>query len=214
MKYIETFENFTPIVIKNKKPYKVKKNLPTSIQFLQRRIKSLRKRLDDQYMGTPKKGQRGRFDMNKDKNDKIQKLKDLQFKQLKQAEYLKNNPIKESRENVVHRKVYWLVPTDNRLEDSLVKLFKQYTEWDTPVKPVSDALVLADHIRKILKPFGPIMIITLNFSIDILNDKIVRGPSFRAWDIKDQEGLEKEEFIKVGKVNLEDYEINAYKYNL
>jgi hypothetical protein len=32
----------------------------------------------------------------------------------------------ESRENVIDRKVYWIAPTDERLEDALVQLYKLY----------------------------------------------------------------------------------------
>jgi hypothetical protein len=119
MKYIKSFDNFKPNVIKNQKPYKVKKNMARGINFLQKRIKSLRRRLDDQSMGTPKSGQRGRFDMNRDKNDKIQKLKDLQFKQLQQAEYLRANPIKENSENKVDLKEILSEP--NLKDEDLVK---------------------------------------------------------------------------------------------
>jgi hypothetical protein len=122
--------------------------------------------------------------------------------------------LKRFGEDIVDRKVYWIVPTDNRLEDALVQLYKQYTEWDTPVKPVNDALGLASFIRKSIKPKGPLMVVTLEFSIDQLTDKVVKGPSFRGWDFKDIPSLEAEKFIKVGKVNVEDYEIDALKYNL
>ncbi len=212
MKYIKTFEKFTPIIIKNKKPYKVKKNLSKSIQFLQRRIKSLRKRLDDQSMGNPKKGQRNRIDMNNDKNDKIQKLKNLQLNQLQQAEYLKNNQIKESNKNINNKKVYWLIPTDNRLEDSIVKLYKQYQINNNIIELISAALSNADDIKAYLKPKELIMIITVEFSINKLNT--IKEPLFKAWPITDKSSLEKEGFIYVGKINLEDYEIDALKYNL
>jgi hypothetical protein len=120
----------------------------------------------------------------------------------------------ESRENVIDRKVYWIAPTDERLEDALVQLYKQYTDWETPIQPVSDALGLADNIRKILRPKGPLMIITLRFSIDEIKDKVVKGPSFQGWDFEDRQELEEEKYIPVGKINVEDYEIDAIKYNL
>ena len=107
MKYIQTYENFKPIKVNSDKPYKLKKNLPKSIKFLQRRIKSLRKRLDNDnggnIMGTPKKGQRSRNDMNNDKNQKIKQLGHLTFKQLQQAAHLKthdtNSLVKENVDN-------------------------------------------------------------------------------------------------------------------
>lgn len=97
MRYIETYDNFKPIVNKLlDKPYKVKKNIDKSIQFLQRRIKSLRKRLDDDNQTDDR---RTRSDMNKDKNEKIQKLKHLTFKQTQQNAYLRANPVKEGIES-------------------------------------------------------------------------------------------------------------------
>ena len=120
----------------------------------------------------------------------------------------------ESRENVIDRKVYWIAPTDERLEDALVQLYKQYTDWETPVQPITDALKLADDIRKILRPKGPLMVITLRFSIDELKDKVVKGPNFQGWDFKDKQALESEKFISVGNINVEDYEIDAMKYNV
>lgn len=96
MRYLKTYDNFQPVVNKLlDKPYKVKKNIGKGIKFLQRRIKSLRTRLDDEKQ---KDDRRQRSDMNQDKNDKIQKLKDLTFKQLQQSEYLKVNPVKEDLE--------------------------------------------------------------------------------------------------------------------
>jgi hypothetical protein len=120
----------------------------------------------------------------------------------------------ENRENIVDRKVYWFVPTDKRLEDALVQLYKQYTEWETPVQPINDALGLADDIRKNIQPKGHLMIITLEFSIDELKNKVVKRPRFSGWDFADEKELKEENFIPVGKINIEDYEIDAIKYNL
>lgn len=90
MKYIKEYEYFKPIKVNNAKPFKVKKNIAKSIQFLQKRIKSLRNRLQDQ--DSLKK----RSEMNREISNKIQKLSDLTRYQLKQAEYLKNNPVTEN----------------------------------------------------------------------------------------------------------------------
>ena len=97
MKYIKTYENFKPIKINNAKPFKVKKNIDKGIKHLQRGIKALRRRINDKdvpLLHVAKKNS----DLNKQKNDKIHKLKDLQFKKLKQQEYFRNNPVKESYE--------------------------------------------------------------------------------------------------------------------
>lgn len=94
MKYIKQYDNFKPIKINSAKPFKMKKNIDRSIQHLQKGIKSLRKRLDDPKNRDVNKHSK----MNSDKNARIQKLKDLQFKKIKQQEYLRNNPVKESYE--------------------------------------------------------------------------------------------------------------------
>lgn len=218
MKHIKTFENFTPIVIKNKKPYKVKKNIPTSIQFLQRRIKSLRKRLDDQYMGTPKKGQRNRLDMNKDKNDKIQKLKDLQFKQLQQAEYLKNNSVQEGRENYKTLKYYWIIPCDDRLEDALVKLVKAATHYDNIVEPIDKALGFAKGLREKLKK-EDFVYFRADIVADFKEDRIINsGFDWCYFTDIYKKDLEKMGYVYAGEINTTPEEIqlklNSNDYNL
>jgi len=90
MKYIKQYDNFKPIKINNAKPFKIKKNIAKSIQFLQKRIKSLRRRMQEQ------ESLKKRSEMNREISSKIQKLSDLTRYQLKQAEYLKNNPVLES----------------------------------------------------------------------------------------------------------------------
>jgi len=90
MKYIKTYENFKPITINSAKPFKVKKGLLKNAVYLQKGIKSDRKRLGRE------KDPAKRTKLNNDKNSKIQKLKSISFKTLKQAEYLRNNPVKES----------------------------------------------------------------------------------------------------------------------
>jgi len=93
MRYIKTYDNFTPIKINNAKPFKVKANLAKSIQVLQKSIQSLRRRLQTE------ESMKRRSEMNRDINTKVQKLKELTFYQLKQAEHFKNNPIVESSDN-------------------------------------------------------------------------------------------------------------------
>lgn len=90
MKYIKHYDNFKPIKINNAKPFKVKKNISKSIQFLQKRINSLRRRMQEQ------ESLKKRSEMNREISSKIQKLSDLTRYQLKQAEYLKNNPVTEN----------------------------------------------------------------------------------------------------------------------
>jgi len=92
MKYLKKYDNFTPIKINSAKPFKIKKNLDKSIDYLQRGISSLRKRIEKE------KNIKKRADMNRDVSAKIQKLSDLNFQKLKQIEYLRNNPIQENKE--------------------------------------------------------------------------------------------------------------------
>jgi len=92
MKYIKTYENFTPIKINSHKPFKIKKNIDKSLQVLQKGLKALKKRLPDE------RNMKNRSEIIKTINQKNHKFKDLNFKKLKQAEYLKNNPIDESVE--------------------------------------------------------------------------------------------------------------------
>jgi hypothetical protein len=94
MKYIRTYDNFKPIKINSEKPFKVKKNIVKSVKYLQDRVKSLRRRISDE------KDIKKRSDMNKDVNKNVKKISDLNFKNLKQIEYLRNNPIKEELENI------------------------------------------------------------------------------------------------------------------
>ena len=90
MKYIKTFDNYTPIKINSAKPFKVKKGLLKNAIYLQKGIKSDRKRLGKE------KDPHKRTKLNNDKNSKIKKLRDVSFKTLKQAEYFRNNPVKEN----------------------------------------------------------------------------------------------------------------------
>lgn len=113
MKHLKTFENFKPIKINNAKPFKIKKNLDTNIRYLQKGIKSLRSRLGKQ------KSLKKRSQMNQDINKRVKKLSDVTFKQLKQAEYLKNNPIKESLEDQSETLLSILKSSDFKKEDIL-----------------------------------------------------------------------------------------------
>jgi len=90
MKYIKLYENFTPITINNAKPFRVKNGLNKSMMVLRDSISSLRRRLQEE------KSLAKRSKMNRDINKKVQKLAELNFKNLKQIEYFANNPVKES----------------------------------------------------------------------------------------------------------------------
>jgi len=115
MKYIKTYDNFKPIKNNLEKPFKIKKNIDTSIRYLRKGVKSLRRRLDDQKMGTKDKENRSK--MNKNKNSKIQKLKELTYKQLKQNEYIRTHPVKENVENSEKDLISILSSPDFKPED-------------------------------------------------------------------------------------------------
>lgn len=93
MKYIKTYDNFKPIKVNSHKPFKVKKNLDTSIKYLQKGIYSDRKRIQKQ------KDINKRAELNRNASKKIKKLSDLQFAKIKQTQYLKDNPITENTES-------------------------------------------------------------------------------------------------------------------
>ena len=107
--------------------------------------------------------------------------------------------------------VYWLTAMDDRLEDALVQLHKQYTEWETPVKPVAEELELASWIRSLYK--GNFIYIILEI---IKNKDGSLIPKFDAeeYTVKYKEQMDKEGYIYLGKINVEDYELEADKYNL
>jgi hypothetical protein len=90
MRYITTYENFKPIKVNSEKPFKVKKNLDKNIKYLQKGIRSLKKRKWDQKDAVKSSH------MNDDLNKKMKKLRDLNFKKVKQIDHFRRNPIKES----------------------------------------------------------------------------------------------------------------------
>lgn len=105
MKYIKTYENFTPIKINSHKPYKVNKNIDKSLHVLQNGLKALKKRLPNE------RNMKNRSEIIKTINQKNQKFRELSFQKLKQAEYLKNNPIDENVVTDIDNKKFWCFPT-------------------------------------------------------------------------------------------------------
>ena len=154
MKHLKTFENFKPIKINNAKPFKVKKNLDTNIKYLQKGIKSLRSRLDKQ------KSAKKRSQMNQDISKRIQKLSDVTFKQLKQAEYLKNNPVKESLEEDQSETLLSILKSPDFKEDDVLKFlgfnedeytFKKDYDWRNGYTPSysKDGFTILFKIKKL-----------------------------------------------------------------
>ena len=145
MRYIKTYENFKPIKVNNAKPFKVKKNIDTSIQFLQRRIKSLRNRLE-----TGKNyHNRKHSDMNKDKNDKIKQLGELTFKKIKQNAYL-NSVVKE-------RNFYRYGDDEEEEGENLIDVFSFDARNSPDFKPeiILDYIGLDEDEYKIPKEYEP-----------------------------------------------------------
>ena len=126
MRYIKTYENFTPIKINSHKPFKVKKNLDKSLKYQQKGIKSLRRRLEKETI--PKK----RSDLNKDVNAKIKAIKDLNFKKAKQIEYFRDNPIKENLENSDENLIDVLSSPDFKPEDILNHIGFDEDDYEIP----------------------------------------------------------------------------------
>lgn len=93
MKYIKKIENFKPIKVNNKKPFKMKKDILRSIIYLQKGIKSDTKRIENEK-DIPKRSK-----LSRDRNMKVKKLKDLTLHKAKQIQHLRDNPIVESVEN-------------------------------------------------------------------------------------------------------------------
>lgn len=156
MKHIKTFENFKPIKINSAKPFKVKKNLDTNIKYLQKGIKSLRSRLDKQ------KSAKKRSQMNQDINKRIKKLGDVTFKQLKQAEYLKNNPIKESVEGEHSESLLSILKSPDFVKEDILNFigfnedeysFKQEYDWRDGYTPTytKDGFIMLYHFNKLEK---------------------------------------------------------------
>lgn len=94
MRYIKKYDNYKPITVNSEKPFEIDDNIDSKIDFLHKKIQSLRKRLDEPKR---KRDRLAHSKMNDEKNKSILKLKDLQFKKIKQQAYLKEHPpIKES----------------------------------------------------------------------------------------------------------------------
>lgn len=217
MKYIKTFENFKPIKINSHKPFKVKKNLQKSILYAQKHINGLKKMLDNQ------KDFKRRSEINKNLAEKKKRLKDLSIYKLKQAEYLKNNPIDEGREYKEGReyrtlKFYWTIPCDDRLEDALVTLFKSATHYDNIVHPIDNALGFAKNLREKLKK-EDFVYFRADIAVDFKEDKIINSGFYwcQFGDIYKRD-LEKMGYVYAGEINTTPEEIeiktDAKKYNL
>lgn len=125
--------------------------------------------------------------------------------------------------DTINKQLYWILPTDDRLEDAIIKVIKLYIEMTKELYKLSDIQIememkiVFEHIEKMIKesnPKGSMMILSLLYSIDKLENKIILGPSFNIWDISQEEGLKSSGFIKMGYINFEEYEIDAEKYNL
>lgn len=127
-------------------------------------------------------------------------------------------------ESTQTRQVYWIIPFNDKFEDSLVRLMIQYSSKDdTPenrIEIVDKALGLIKNYREVVsnsKHKSNFAIVYMLFEIDN-NNKVVVGPNFSitSSELKDQ--LEELGFIFVGFHNTtkDEYELylNTKKYNL
>lgn len=101
------------------------------------------------------------------------------------------------------KKQIWLIPTDKRLEDSIVKILKIYFTnefWKYPVESINNALDLADSIKeKNPEKFIYIFYDEEHERLKFLGNYSKIDPT-------------KENFIDT--INIEEHELTAQKYNL
>jgi len=128
--------------------------------------------------------------------------------------HIKTTEAFRDTDDIVSRKVYWILPTNNKLEDGLVRLYKQYTEWQNPVEPIDQALGLAKNIREDKEFKDNFVLVGLEFTYDSLRDKVIKGPYFTPHPYSFEKILKERGYMFVGLVNVEQHEIDASKYNL
>jgi len=124
----------------------------------------------------------------------------------------------ESYSSKNRRKVYWIVPFDERFEDALVRTYIQYIERENEIQRIgliNDALSIAKDARIQYKK-NDFAILSMEF--EYLNNKLIVTPLFKIWEFKDKTALENAEYIFIGYINTDeeevDFKISAKKYNL
>ena len=108
--------------------------------------------------------------------------------------------------------VYWMVSMDRRLEDSIVKLFQQYSEIEEVVEIIDGALNLANDIRSDIN--DNFVYVKMSFCVDE-NDEVVGDPDFDYFSLKEKSWYDELPYhYDLGVINIEPHEIDALKYNL
>jgi len=118
------------------------------------------------------------------------------------------------------RKVYWIIPFKDKFEDAVVITYLQYVPYDRDferVRLISDALELTQDAKSVLLD-NEFVLLSMEFEIDELTDKVTMPPKFQILSFDDKDELEKDKFIFVGYTNTTkdevDLKIQSDKYNL
>jgi len=113
------------------------------------------------------------------------------------------------------KKVYWIIPFNDKFEDSIVKIMMQYSnigEYTNKIEIVDNALGIANDAKENLEKDN-FAIFHLQFKYE--NDELVYGPEFGVFPISDKDIIEKEGYIFVGFYNTTKAEYVALnQYNL
>ena len=126
-------------------------------------------------------------------------------------------------ESTQTRRVYWIVPSDDKFEDSLVSLMIQYSSKEDTIENrieiVDKALGMINNYKELIKSNkskSNFAIVYMLFAIE--NNKVVVGPNFSVTSLELADQLEENGFIFVGfqNINKEEYDLylNSKKYNL
>ena len=127
------------------------------------------------------------------------------------------------------KKVYWIVPFDERFEDVLVTdIFKNYVGWEDEYKGIEQidrALGISNDARNRINKSEPFVLVTMRWftsqEYDKLRDEweeVIHPPYFHVEPLYDKEKLDSEGYIYIGmlQTDKEEFEIkmSTTKYNL
>lgn len=134
-------------------------------------------------------------------------------KKLKKIKFFKDHTNEAYGKFKDEKCVYWIVPTDNRLEDSLVKIYKDYSGIEDIIELIDSSLEIANKIReKNIK--DKFVYISMNFCVDE-DDEVVGKPWFDFFETSKRSEMDKKPLhYYVGNINVEEHELDADKYNL
>jgi hypothetical protein len=134
-------------------------------------------------------------------------------KKLKKIKFIKDHTNEAYGKFKDEKCVYWIVPTDNRLEDSLVKIYKDYSGIKDIIELIDSSLEIANKIReKNIK--DKFVYISMNICVDE-DDEVVGKPWFDFFEESKRNEMDKKPLhYYVGNINVEEHELDADKYNL